>query len=165
MTEMLRTELRCVIGGPLEKRPWPFAGELREGGDHKRRPPERCCPCAKQHVDEHRWLLPAVTLALSTGMQYSKIHTLRWSQIDLVFRRITVRRSKTESGTGRSIPLEEPLGPGHDDDFHLLDGEPPLYDLAHHERAVACVPHVPAVWPQLVVSGPSNTVRHTAHKT
>jgi integrase len=54
-----------------------------------------------------RSLLPAVTVALSTGMRYSEIRLLRWSQIDLVTRRITVGRSKTESGTGRSIPLNE----------------------------------------------------------
>jgi integrase len=54
-----------------------------------------------------RSLLPAVTLALSTGMRYSEIRLLRWDQIDLVARRITVGRSKTESGTGRSIPLND----------------------------------------------------------
>ena len=54
-----------------------------------------------------RSLLPAVTVALSTGMRYSEIRLLRSNQIDLVSRLITVGPSKTESGTGRSIPLNE----------------------------------------------------------
>lgn len=54
-----------------------------------------------------RSLLPAVTLALNTGMRYSEIRHLRWRQIDLVPRRLQVGASKTEAGTGRSIPLNE----------------------------------------------------------
>lgn len=52
-----------------------------------------------------RSLLPAVTLALNTCMRYSEIRLLRWSQLDLVARALTVGKSKTDSGTGRVIPL------------------------------------------------------------
>jgi integrase len=52
-----------------------------------------------------RSLLPAVTLALNTCMRYSEIRLLKWSQIDFAARTVTVGKSKTDSGTGRVIPL------------------------------------------------------------
>ncbi len=52
-----------------------------------------------------RSLLPAVTLALNTCMRYSEIRLLRWVQIDFVNCTVTVGKSKTDSGTGRVIPL------------------------------------------------------------
>jgi integrase len=52
-----------------------------------------------------RSLLPAVTLALNTCMRYSEIRLLRWQQVDLAARSLTVGKSKTDSGTGRMIPL------------------------------------------------------------
>lgn len=54
-----------------------------------------------------RSLLPAVTLALSTAMRYSEIRLLRWSNVDLPGRALVVGRSKTESGEGRTIPLND----------------------------------------------------------
>ena len=54
-----------------------------------------------------RSLLPAVTLALNTGMRYSEIRLLRWGQIDFVRRRLVVGKSKTATGTGRAIPLND----------------------------------------------------------
>ena len=52
-----------------------------------------------------RSLLPAVTLAMNTCMRYSEIRLLRWSQIDFINCTVTVGKSKTDSGTGRVIPL------------------------------------------------------------
>jgi len=52
-----------------------------------------------------RSLMPAVALALNTCMRYSEIRLLRWAQVSFVGRLITVGKSKTESGTGRVIPL------------------------------------------------------------
>jgi len=52
-----------------------------------------------------RSLLPAVTMALNTCMRYSEIRLLRWHQVDFSGRQITVGKSKTDSGTGRVIPL------------------------------------------------------------
>jgi integrase len=52
-----------------------------------------------------RSLLPAFTLALNTCMRYSEIRLLRWNQIDLTNCTVTVGKSKTDSGTGRVIPL------------------------------------------------------------
>jgi integrase len=52
-----------------------------------------------------RSLLPAVLLALNTGMRYSELRLLQWRQVDLVRRTVRVGKSKTEAGTGRAIPL------------------------------------------------------------
>jgi integrase len=52
-------------------------------------------------------LLPAVTLALNTGMRYAEILTLKWGQVDFSGRKLTVGRSKTAAGTGRTIPLND----------------------------------------------------------
>lgn len=52
-----------------------------------------------------RSLYPAVVLALSTGMRYSEIRRLHWSQIDFPAATVTVGKSKTTTGTGRTIPL------------------------------------------------------------
>ena len=54
-----------------------------------------------------RVLYPFVVLALNTGMRYSEIRLLRWEQIDLVGRVLTVGMSKTDAGTGRKVPLNE----------------------------------------------------------
>jgi integrase len=52
-----------------------------------------------------RSLLPAVTLALNTCMRHSEIRLLRWEQIDFSNHYVTVGKSKSDSGTGRVIPL------------------------------------------------------------
>lgn len=52
-----------------------------------------------------RSLYPAVVLALSTGMRYSEIRLLHWNQIDFGSATVTVGKSKTTTGTGRTIPL------------------------------------------------------------
>jgi integrase len=46
-----------------------------------------------------------VTVALNTAMRKNEIRTLRWNQIDLFKRSVTVGRTKTEDGSGRLIPL------------------------------------------------------------
>jgi integrase len=52
-----------------------------------------------------RSLLPVVTLALNTGMRHDEMRLLRWRQVDLINRAITVGKSKTDHGTGRAVPL------------------------------------------------------------
>lgn len=54
-----------------------------------------------------RSLYPAVALALNTGMRESEIRLLRWRQVDIDARMLTVGKSKTAAGTGRHIPLNE----------------------------------------------------------
>jgi integrase len=50
----------------------------------------------------------AVTVALNTTLRKNEIRLLRWGQIDLFKRLLTVAKSKTEGGTGREIPLNPP---------------------------------------------------------
>lgn len=52
-----------------------------------------------------RSLYPAVMLALNTGMRYGEIRLLQWKQVDFKSRMLTVGKSKTQTGTGRAIPL------------------------------------------------------------
>jgi integrase len=49
-----------------------------------------------------------VTLALNTALRKNEIRTLRWSQIDFEKRTLTVGRTKTDGGSGRLIPLNQP---------------------------------------------------------
>ncbi|MBZ5565681.1 MAG: site-specific integrase [Acidobacteriia bacterium] len=49
-----------------------------------------------------------VTLALNTALRKSEIRLLRWNQVDLFKRSLTVGKSKTAGGTGRPIPLNAP---------------------------------------------------------
>jgi integrase len=50
-------------------------------------------------------LYSVVSVALNTALRKNEIRTLRWSQIDLFNRTLTVGRAKTEGGSGRVIPL------------------------------------------------------------
>lgn len=53
-------------------------------------------------------LAAVVTLALNTALRKNEIRTLRWSQIDFEKRTVTVGRAKTQAGSGRVIPLNQP---------------------------------------------------------
>jgi integrase len=50
-------------------------------------------------------LRAVVCLALNTALRKNENRTLRWSQLDLVQRTLSVGRTKTEGGSGRVIPL------------------------------------------------------------
>ena len=54
-----------------------------------------------------RSLYPAVLIALNTCMRYSELRLLRWEQVNLNSCTLTVGQSKTESGTGRLLPLND----------------------------------------------------------
>lgn len=54
-----------------------------------------------------RSFYPAVLIALNTCMRYSELRLLQWGQIDLNACTLTVGLSKTESGTGRLLPLND----------------------------------------------------------
>lgn len=54
-----------------------------------------------------RCLYTAVMLAINTGLRKCELLPLRWHQIDLVKRTIRVSASKTEAGSGRTVPLNE----------------------------------------------------------
>jgi integrase len=50
-------------------------------------------------------------LAFYAGLRRSEIHRLEWRDVDLKKLSLTVRRSKSEAGTGRVIPIAAPLKP------------------------------------------------------
>lgn len=52
-----------------------------------------------------RSLYPAVMLALNTGMRYGEIRLLQWRQLNFNAKVLTVGKSKTQTGTGRAIPI------------------------------------------------------------
>src|SRR5258706_3237728 len=54
-----------------------------------------------------RSLYPAVLIALNPCMRYSELRLLTWGQVDLNSCTLTVGHSKTESGTGRLLPLND----------------------------------------------------------
>jgi integrase len=54
-----------------------------------------------------RSLMPAVLLALNTGMRLSELRLLRWTQVDLKKKTVRVGKSKTQSGANRTIPLNQ----------------------------------------------------------
>lgn len=54
-----------------------------------------------------RSLLPAVTLALSTGLRHDELRLLRWKQIDFENESLHVGRSKTDAGAGRPVHLNK----------------------------------------------------------
>jgi integrase len=56
-------------------------------------------------LSRSRSLMPVVLLSLNTGMRYSELRLLKWTQVDLEARAIKVGKSKTEAGAGRVIPL------------------------------------------------------------
>jgi integrase len=95
-----------------------------------------------------RSLYPAVLIALNTCMRYSELRLLRWSQVDLKACTLTVGQSKTESGTGRLLPLSDRavaiigfwanLYPERESDHFVFpaerygasgDGAPVVYDI------------------------------------
>jgi integrase len=52
-----------------------------------------------------RCLYVAVMLALNTGMRYSEIRLLCWRQVNFATKILTVGKSKSPTGIGRAIPL------------------------------------------------------------
>ena len=54
-------------------------------------------------------IYPALVIALNCGMRNAEIRCLTWGQIDFEKRFLTVGKSKTAAGTGRTIPLNGTL--------------------------------------------------------
>ena len=68
---------------------------------------ERMLGAARKARSPH--IYPALSLALNAGMRDAEIKTLTWGQIDFTKKFLAVRRSKTEAGEGRTIPLNSTL--------------------------------------------------------
>jgi integrase len=54
-------------------------------------------------------IYPAIMLALNAGIRDAELKQLTWAQIDLKKGYLTVGKSKTEAGEGRTIPLNSAL--------------------------------------------------------
>jgi integrase len=52
-------------------------------------------------------MYPALVVDLNCGLRDKELRELRWQQIDLVHKKLTVGKSKTDAGTGRMIPLND----------------------------------------------------------
>ena len=63
------------------------------------------------------FIKPALALAFSAGMRERKIRNLRWGQIDFAGKFLTVGKSKTDAGEGRTIPLNSELFTALNDHF------------------------------------------------
>ena len=62
---------------------------------------------AKLSASPH--IYTARTIALNTGLRDAEIRHLTWSQVDLFKQMLTVGKSKTAEGAGRTIPLNSEL--------------------------------------------------------
>jgi len=90
---------------------WPKAKALEEPCSVGRAlsPDEEQALLDEAAKNRSGYVHPFIHIALSTGMRYSEIRTLRWSQLDLKARVITVGKAKTEGGSGRMIPMGDNL--------------------------------------------------------
>lgn len=80
-----------------------------------------------------RSLYPTVLLALNTCMRYSELRPHRWEQINFHSCTVTVGLSKTDSGTGRILPLNDravailgfcvSLFPSHEPNHYVFPAE------------------------------------------
>jgi integrase len=71
--------------------------------EEKRRMLEEAAKARSPHI------YLALTLALNAGMRDAEIKSLSWAQINFAKKYLTVGRSKTEGGEGRTIPLNSDL--------------------------------------------------------
>ena len=68
---------------------------------------ERMLAEAKKARSPH--IFPAIMLALNAGIRDAELKNLTWAQMDLTKGYLTVGKSKTEAGEGRTIPLNTAL--------------------------------------------------------
>jgi integrase len=68
-------------------------------------------PDGKQDLKDtrSRMILPSIALALNATLRDSEIRTLTWDRINFLKGILTVGRSKTAAGTGRTIPINTEL--------------------------------------------------------
>ena len=103
-------ELSRAIGQPWSIL-WPKVRKFEERKDVGRalsaEEQDRILDCAA--TLRSQVLRTIVPVLLLTGMRPGEAMSLRWSQVDLFERKITVGRAKTSSGTGRTIPINDEL--------------------------------------------------------
>ena len=90
-----RNPVRLVELPPRDEKPRTRVASVARGRAATRRPASRRCH--------------ALRVALYAGLRRQEIHRLRWQDLDLGRHWLTVQKSKSEAGTGRRVPLAEPL--------------------------------------------------------
>lgn len=78
------------------------AAEIRHSG-------EALKPTRANNRTRSPFIGPALSLAFNAGMRDAEIRNLTWGQVNFEKRYLTVGRSKTEAGEGRTIPLNADL--------------------------------------------------------
>jgi integrase len=71
--------------------------------------PSGAKPARKNSGTRSPFIKPALALAFNTGMRDAEIRKIQWAQIDFHKRFLTVGKSKTDAGEGRTIPLNSEL--------------------------------------------------------
>jgi integrase len=66
-------------------------------------------PSRKNPGTRSPFIRPVLALAFNAGMRDAEIRNLTWAQVDLEKRVLTVGKSKTDAGEGRTIPLNAEL--------------------------------------------------------
>ena len=98
--DRLRAELR-------RKKALKLKGSAQQGKAFSTEQRDAMVSAAKQ--SRSPLILPALTLALNAGMRDGEIKGTQWSQIDFAKAILTVGRSKTPGGEGRTIPLNSEI--------------------------------------------------------
>jgi integrase len=90
---------------------WPKLKRLKEPKDIGRALESVEERALLEHAAKNRspFVLPFIRIALLTGMRLGEIRRLRWTQIDLGKRLLTVGKAKTDAGSGREIPMSADL--------------------------------------------------------
>jgi len=109
----INMELACLsraIGKPWRQL-WPKLRKLEEpqtiGKALTQEEEDRLLQAAA--ANRSPLIYPFIKIALLTGLRFGEIRSLRWRQIDLEQRTLTVGRAKTEAGTGRVVPMSHEL--------------------------------------------------------
>jgi len=106
-------EIECLaraVGRPWRGL-WPKLKRLEEPRDAGRalQPDEEARLLEAAERGRTETVKTFIKIALSTGMRLDEIRTLKWNQVDMETRMVTVGRAKTSSGTGRNIPMHGAL--------------------------------------------------------
>ena len=105
----INMEVDCLaraVGRPWRQL-WPKVKRLEEARDTGRAlsPEEERALLEQAAKNKSPFVLPFIKIALLTGMRFGEIRGLRWSQIDLANRILTVGKAKTAAGSGRVVPM------------------------------------------------------------
>ena len=109
----INMELECLSRamGRTWKQLWPNTPKLIEPSDVGRAlsPDEEGRILGAAAANRSPFILPFIRIALLTGMRSGEIRTMQVRQIDIDNRQLRVGKAKTAAGTGRGIPMNDPM--------------------------------------------------------